>query len=190
MATDFAAEAPIPLLEHYLTPSGMAAARAALTVRYPWFLNVSDTDRFDKIRVQGLKPFDPGCAPPDLALKHLGDRAREILCLRPLSTFDTTPKRGNPRFVLAVAGAHLPDLIGLDWSYDGTWTLPDIIKGDTPDMPDDQIFCEVVRRRGSVVSYSGIAVPPLRVRSTGLPEGDPESWPALTSVDRSDLHVF
>lgn len=184
------AEDSTPLLERYLTPSGMAAARAALTERYAWFLHVSDAGLFETIKRDGLKPHNPGCAPHDLAVKHLGDKADKILCLRPLSTFDTTPQRGKARFVLAVGKEHLPDLIGLDWSFGGVWNLAAIIQNDTPEMTDQLVFREVVRKRGSVVSYDGIPASALRVRCNGSPENDPATWPALPSAERADLHEF
>jgi hypothetical protein len=179
-----------PLLERYLTPSGMAAAHTALTERFSWFLHVSDTSLFETIKSQGLKPHNPGCAPHDLAVKHLGDMADKILCLRPLSTFDTTPERGKPRFILAVAKQHLPILIGLDWSYGGAWNLAGIIKDDAPELPDEQVFCEVVRRWGSVAAYDGVPASSLRVRCKGMTENDPGAWSTLTSVERDELHVF
>jgi len=178
------------LLEHYLTPAGMVEARADLCSRYEWFLHVSDVGLFDTIKKEGLKPNNPGCTPHSLATKYLGSKAHEILCLRPLSTFDMTPRRGTYRFVLAVGNEHLPDLIGLDWSYSGAWNLACIIKSDAPKMSDAQVFCEVVRRWGSVVSYDGIPASALRVRCNEMKEDDPAEWPDLTSVERENVHVF
>jgi hypothetical protein len=178
------------LIEGYLTPAGMTAARAALIERYAWFLHASDADRFGDIKKEGLKPHNPGCAPHQLAVNHLGDTAREILCLRPLTTFDTTPNRGNSRIVFAVGGDSLPHVISLDWSYAGAWNLPAIIKKEEPHLTDEQVFCESIRRWGSVASYAGINPHSLRVRCKGMSEDDPASWPLLPSVQSKDLHVF
>ncbi len=190
MADIIEAQDSSPLLERYLTPSGMAAAHAALIERYAWFLHVSDADLFATIKSEGLKPNNPGCAAPDLVLKHLKDKAQKVLCLRPQSTFDTTPQRGNSRFVLAVGKQDLPTTIGLDWSYGGAWNLAGIIKSDAPKMSDEQVFCEVVRRWGSVITYDGIRASALRVRCEGMAEDDPAAWRELPTVERKDLYVF
>lgn len=178
------------LLESYLTPAGMAAAHAALIARYAWFLHVSDTDLFETIQKEGLKPNNPGCAPHALATKSLGTKAHRILCLRPLATLDTTPSRSTSRVALAVDRTDLPNLIGLDWSYGGVWELANIIKADAPQMSAEDVFCEVIRRRGSVVCYDGIAPSSLRVRCNGQSANDPATWSELTSVERNDLDIF
>lgn len=178
------------LLESFLTPAGMAAAHAALIARYVWFLHVSDAEHFESIQKDGLKPNNPGCAPHGLVTKYLGTKAHAILCLRPLATLDTTPSRSTSRFALALDSAALPKLIGLDWSYSGAWSLPTIIKANAPETPDEIVFCEVVRRWGSVVCYEGIAPSSLRVRCSGQSPDDPATWSELASVKRNDIAIF
>ena len=65
-----------------------------------------------------------------------------------------------------------------------------IIKSDAPKMSDEQVFCEVVRRRGSVITYDGIRPSALRVRCNGMAEDDPAAWRELPTVERKDLYVF
>lgn len=178
------------LLESYVTPAGMAAAHAALIARYAWYLHVSDAEHFESIQKGGLKPNNPGCAPHGLVTKYLGTKAHAILCLRPLATLDTTPGRSTSRFALAVDSAALPRLIGLDWSFGGVWALAKIIKNDAPQMSAEDVFCEVIRRRGSVVCYDGIAPSSLRVRCNGHSPEDPAQWNELMSVERKDIAIF
>ena len=176
--------------DEFLSVAGMASAHAALVGKHEWFLHVKETQRFDQIKSKGIEPRNPGCAVPNVVVTAVGPNAGEIVCLRPKGTFDTTPSRGKKMFMMAVRRDALPKTIGLDWSYDGSWTLAPILRKEAPAMPNEEIFCEVVRRRGSVVSYEGIPLDKISVWTKGIPNDDPSKWPKLSVVDLTQVEQF
>jgi hypothetical protein len=176
--------------DELLTKVGMASAYAALIAKYIWFLHVKTMAEFDHIKLNGIIPRNPGYIPPTEVTAALGESARNIICLRPKDTQDTTPRRGKKMFLMAIQNEKLPNIIGLDWSYSGNWTLPDILKNDCPTMTTNEIFCEVVRRRGSVVTYGTISPEALRVWTKDTPQDDPSTWPPLVQVELTDLEEF
>jgi hypothetical protein len=173
-----------------LTPGGMASARRALLIRHSWFLHVSEVSSLEPIKTRGLEPRNPGGAAPDLVIERLGPRANEIICLRPSDTFDTTPQKDGKRFLVAVRGDDLPARIGLDWSFPYCWNLAAILKQDHPAMTDDQVFCETMRRAGSLASYEPIPPSVLHAWSKGTPRAEPWAWPKLADVDFEDIEFF
>jgi hypothetical protein len=52
--------------------------------------------------------------------------------LRPVGTFDSTPRRGEKLFAMAIPRDALPRTITIDWTFGGTWGLACVIKRDTP----------------------------------------------------------
>src|SRR6266404_3343310 len=110
--------------------------------------------------------------------------------LRPVGTFDSTPRRGEKLFAMAIPRDALPRTITIDWTFGGTWGLACVIKRDTPALTNEEIFCEVVRRRGSVAIYETISVDLLRIHTAGQPIEDPSIWPRLVDTDFADVKVF
>jgi hypothetical protein len=113
-----------------------------------------------------------------------------MIFLRPIGTDDSTPRRGERMFAMAIDKSALPTTITVDWTFDGTFGLADIIKADTPALTDDVIFCEVVRRRGSVAIYEAIPADALRVWTKGEPFDDPLKWPKLVDTEFADVEQF
>jgi len=178
------------IVAELLTVAGMASARTALTAKYEWFLHVKPVSQFNHVKEKGLEPRNQGCTAEPEVLAARGAGGSNIVCLRPIGTFDTTPRRGNTMYMMALHRDDLPTTVGLDFSYSGTWTLPAIIKNDCPTATNDDIFCEVVRRRGSVITYEPIPKEALRVWTTGKPQNDPSQWPRLVDVERGDIKEF
>jgi hypothetical protein len=179
--------------EQLLTPDGMAAAHAALTARYPWFLHIKPVRKFDSIRREGLRPRSQGCPTNSsvaAAIRHAVNNAGEMIFLRPIGTFDSTPHRGEKLFAIAIPRDAVPNVITLDWTFAGTWGLADIIKRDAPDLTNEELFCEVVRRRGSIAIYETISADFLRVRAASQPTEDPSTWPRLVDTDIADVLTF
>jgi hypothetical protein len=179
--------------EELLTPAGMASAHAALTARYPWFLHIKPVRKFDLIKKEGLRPRPQGCPTnPSVATAirgAVGD-VDEMIFLRPIATFDSTSRRGEKLFTMAIPGNAVPRIITVDWTFGGTWGLASIIKKDTPALTNDEIFCEVVRRRGSAAIYETIGSELLRVHTLDKPADDPSTWPRLVDTDVADAKVF
>lgn len=176
--------------EELLTPAGIASARALLLNKHEWFLHVKPIAQFDAIKAQGLQPRHQGCAAKPEVIAALGDAAVNIICLRPKGTFDTTPRRGQTMYLMAVHRDDMPARLGLDWSYDGNWTLTPILQHDHPNASKEEIFCEIIRRRGSVVSYDAIPATALRVWNKGASQDDPAQWPKITEVEAAHVEQF
>lgn len=177
--------------DELLTPTGMASARAALVARYEWFLHVKPESKFATIKKDGLQPRSQGCPTnPVVKAALTGKNVDEMIFLRPLGTFDSTPRRGERMFLLALARSNLPQTITVDWTFDGTWPLAPIIKHDSPHLAPHEIFCQVVRRRGSVAVYEPIPAALLRVWAKGEPAEDPSKWSRLVDTDAGDLNLF
>jgi hypothetical protein len=114
----------------------------------------------------------------------------EMIFFRPLGTFDSTPRRGERMFTMTVRRDVLPATLTVDWTFDGTWGLASLIKADTPTLTNEVIFCEVVRRRGSVAVYQTIPRELLKVWTKGQPADDPSKWPRLTCADIGQVEQF
>jgi hypothetical protein len=179
--------------EELLEPNRMTTAHARLIARYPWFLHIKPARMFDSIKKHGLRPASQGCATNPSVAAAIGGavgNVDEMIFLRPLGTFDSTPRRGEKLFAMAIFRDELPNIITVDWTFAGTWGLADIIKNYAPALTNEEIFCEVVRRRGSVAIYESISTDLLRVRTAGQPEDDPSTWPRLADTDIADIVVF
>jgi hypothetical protein len=113
-----------------------------------------------------------------------------MMFLRPIGdrVIDSTPRRGEKMFAMAISGDALPKIITVDWTFGGTWGLASIIK-KAPELPNNIIFCEVVRRRGSVAIYETIPANLLRIWTKGLPFDDPSKWPRLLDTEFADVVV-
>jgi hypothetical protein len=171
----------------------MAAAHAALTATYPWFLHIKPVGKFDAIKKEGLRPQSQGCPTNPTVAAAIGNAVSnvdEMIFLRPVGTSDSTPRRGESLFAMAIPRNVLPRTITIDWTFVGTWGLAGIIKRATPALTNEEIFCEVVRRRGSVAIYETIPADLLRVHPAGQPAEDPSIWPRLVDTDLADVKVF
>lgn len=169
-----------------LSQEGMAEARALLISKHEWFLHAAPMAAFAQIQCEGLCPCNPGAMPDSVIAASLPvARPDRILCLRPIRTLDTTPRRG-PEFMLALRASALPQTVTLDWSFGGVWNLPAIIKADTPAMTAGEIFCQIARRRGSVAIYEAIPPEALWAWTHSL-GADPSIWPPLPDVALEDM---
>jgi hypothetical protein len=179
--------------EELLTPAGMAATYEALTGKYPWLMHVKPVRKFELIKKEGLQPRSQGCPTNPTVATALQDSVRnvdEMIFLRPVGTDDSTPRRGEKMFTMAVTREAVPKILTVDWTFSGTWGLAQIIKNYTPDLKVEDVFCEVVRRRGSVAIYEALPRGLLRVRTKCQPADDPSNWPRLVDTDIADVEQF
>jgi hypothetical protein len=178
-----------------LTREGVAAAVSALKDNYGWFISIKIMDDFYSVQKSGLRPNKQGCLANPVVAASIGSlicSVDEMIFFRPLGkgVHDSTPRRGEGMFVVAVAADNMPEILTIDWTMDGTWGLASIIKEDCPDWDNSLIFCEVVRRRGSVVAYKEVPAKYLRVLVKGLSIEDPSDWPYITSVASTDVTLI
>ena len=178
-----------------LTLGGMADARRALMAKYHWFIHMKPICKFESIKLTGLQPASQGCPTNNEVASAIGHKVKsidEIICLRPLgdSVHDSTPYRGHTLITLAIPSTILPCIITLDWTNSYAWGLAPVIKADEPAIENALIFCEVVRRSGSVVIYEPIPPSCLKVLTKSVSPGDPLEWPSLTTTQCSDVAQF
>jgi hypothetical protein len=181
--------------EELLSATGMAAAHAALTAKYPWFLHIKPVAKFGKIKERGLTPGSQGYHGEERKIVATALRGRvanidEMIFLRPIGTSDSTPRRGDIMFTMAIDRSELPATITMDWTFTGTFALAEIIKKDSPTNANASIFCDVVSRRGSVAIYEAIRPTVLRVWTKGQPSDDPSKWSWLLDTDQADIEQF
>ena len=181
--------------EELLSATGMAAAHAALTAKYPWFLHIKPVAKFGKIKERGLIPGSQGYHGEERKIVAAALRGRvanidEMIFLRPIGTSDSTPRRGDIMFKMAIDRSELPATITMDWTFVGTFGLAEIIKNDTPTKTNASIFCDVVSCRGSVAIYEAIQPAVLRVWTKGQPSDDPSKWPWLLDTGHADIEQF
>ncbi|MGE3829502.1 MAG: hypothetical protein AB7F76_00790 [Parvibaculaceae bacterium] len=99
-------------------------------------------------------------------------------------------KPNHNRIVLAVRNSDLPKSVAVDWSFPGCGELVGILRKEQPTRDSADIFAEVARRRGSIVSYEAMAPHLLRVRLKDSSPDDPEDWPALSESQGEDVFVL
>lgn len=173
---------PDDLFEYFLSPEGMEQARRELCKTFPFFLHGTPLKNVPLIRDGGLRPTNPGSRPPNVVQRRITDGADQVLCLRPFRTQKILLGKNPPLIKFAISSEDLPTRIGLDWSYDGCWSLAPIIhESDTHKLPE-VIFTEVAQRRGSIVSYDRIDSSVLRVCPQEAPDSHISSWPLLSQV--------
>ena len=101
----------------------MAAAHAALIARYEWFLHIKPVRKFDAIKKGGLQPRSQGCPTNPRVAAAIKGNVDEMIFFRPLGTFDSTPRRGEKMFTMAIRHDALPATLTVDWTFGGTWGL-------------------------------------------------------------------
>lgn len=119
--------------EELLTPEGMADAHTVLTTKYQWFVHIKPTRKFELIKRADLQPRRQGCPTNTsvaAAIGRLVTDVDEMIFLRPIGdgVIDSTPRRGEKMFAMAISGDALPKIITLDWTHVGARELASIIK--------------------------------------------------------------
>ncbi|MCA0032640.1 hypothetical protein [Mesorhizobium sp. B263B2A] len=173
-----------------LTPGGMARARTIVINSHSWFVHVSGLDRLAGLKASGIEPRNPGATIDAVIAAALGDGSGAIVCLRPIFAFNTRPNRDYPQMLLSISNSDLPQRIGIDWSYPGSWNLVDVKQREAPEMRIDVIFAHVVQQSGSIASYDLIPAEVVRVWAKGTPENDPSKWPSLLQIAAADVSIL
>jgi hypothetical protein len=181
--------------EELLTPQGMHDARTALIAKYQWLIHVKPLAQLEKIKLAGLEPRCQGNSANSIFVRAIGQSVANInhvICFRPLgeNVLNTTPKRDEEMFAVAIPSSALPKIVTVDWTFGSTLELASIIKANAPWCPNEAIFCEVVRRRGSVIIYEAIPASQLRLLTIGQSCQDPSSWPQILDAATDQVMVF
>jgi len=168
---------------------GRRLARAALVARYPYLVHSSSCANLESIRVRGLLPRFiefAADADPVVVMKAFGGVRPAMVCL----TTPHSPVHGSHEgasVVFAISTTDLPEAVCLDWSYSGTWRLPDTLTLENC-VSTEEAFLETFRRRGSVVVCDPIPPSKLRVRLATSIARDPSGWPSLLAADLTDVY--
>jgi len=168
----------------------MKLAYAALLHKFPILQHQISAEDIKAVCKDGLKlSLISPAAKVDLTKlrEYVGDDYSKILCLGHPTWQHMNMRRVG--FTLAVPTANLSSRIGLDWSYDYAWSLAEILREEDQSAGCEQIFLDVIRRAGSVVTYDPVPAAFLRVRlkSSGR---DLFTWPRLVDVEtETEFHV-
>jgi hypothetical protein len=179
-----------PFLCELLTPEGMKEGHAAVVAAYEWFTHASSVDLFDKIKAEGLALRNPGGA-EDEVLHVLGEAGRHIVCL---SVYPKTSvmhlNKGKPLFKVALQRNDLPERVGIDSTFGGTYAAAHRMKQDQPDLTRAEVFLAMVKDRTVVVSYDPIPASALRVCPKAAHDAPPREWPMLSVTNFADVAIF
>jgi hypothetical protein len=175
-----------------LAPSAMALIHDAVVARFGSFEHVGRFSRYRSYQTEGIQPRDPD-KDNDGSETHaepVGIILARVVCLRPIGTFNSAPNRGERQFRMAISNRDLPPSIGLDWSHGFAMNLASVLQTDNPNWSNSDIFIEVARRLGTLVSYSPLAPSVIRVRTNDCDANNPESWPLLIDTEESQVYSF
>jgi hypothetical protein len=167
------------------------ALRNALCAQYQCFLHETAKSQLGSIRQTGLEGRDPGASTDDQLMGELGVKQREIVCLHPLgSTRGVCSSLTPPYVLLAVKNSAVPHHVTLDWSWPGCWSLAPIIEKCGPQRTAEEIFLEIVRRRGSVAGLARIGREHLFILCKGENGSAPERWRPLVQTSEDDIVFY
>jgi hypothetical protein len=169
-------------------PAEMAAIHAALCRRYSWFEHAGRFDRYRSYQADGLQPRDPyrdddGSKTETTTI----ETTRLVVCLRPIDSFQSEPKRGDRQFLMAVCSSDLPLRIGMDLSHTSTTDTATDQRRLHPTWSNASIFIDLAHRLGTFVSYDLIRPSVIRVFADGSSRYDPETWPLLVDTDERSV---
>jgi hypothetical protein len=167
-----------------LVPEEMAAIHAALRRRYGWFEHAGRFDRYRSYQTNGLQPRDPYRDDDGPKVETTtNETARRVVCLRPIDSFQSEPKRGDRQFLMAVRSSELPPRIGIDLSHASATDTAADQRRLHPTWSNASIFIDLAHRLGSFVSYDLIKPSVIRVFAEGSSRYEPDTWPLLVDAD-------
>lgn len=173
--------------DDFLAPSGMAAARAVMVARFPWFEHKAPVSAFDGIKRIGLEPrqvrgfFRPV---PAVVARRITVNSDRAVCLWPKgkSTLVVGADKNERLFRLAVRPHDLPVRLGVDWSFDAPWAAAERLRINYPGRDIGEIFAYVANEYGAFMSYDPIPPEALLVQIKGQSD-DATAWHPLLQAD-------
>ena len=165
------------MLTHSELLNNMQQVRGVIIKRYSWFIHVTTVKNLSEIRTGQLEPR-ADAQPKEEVILALGPTGRNILCLHPLGAARVPSGTKYPPLVtLAINSEHLPQKIGLDWSY--SW---EIVEGRFElyaELSIERFVSRIAHEFGSIVSYEPIQAKNLRIHTKCAPPTNPSHWPYL-----------
>ena len=174
-------------LQELFSTRGMRAIRDNISSFDTLVIHRTNINYFNCIRDFGLLPryieFGTFC---DERIKQLVP-GRDIICFRPelsnLKPQGSSPY-GSTLFDIAIKTSDLPDMLGMDWSYDGQFEFF-LNRIYSADKFDDMIAiaCNIIRDLGSFVSYARVDPDKLMVQLRTSDPISPIEWAPIVSCD-------
>lgn len=179
-------------LRELLLPEGMRDGRAALIEAYEWFTHARVVAQFDHIKANGIPLAWPdGAIPPPELLEVLGPSRPDIICLSVYpKTRPVLINKAAPMFKMGLCRDALPNRVGVDCTFGGTYELAARKRADNPKLSRAEIFLETVRDREVVISFDTIPADALRVCSSRGLDAPPAEWPRLVDTKLKDVALF
>jgi hypothetical protein len=179
-----------PFLCELLSPEGMKEGHAAVVAAYQWFTHASTVDQFEQIKAEGLGLRNPGGVEEEV-VHVLGDAGRHIVCLSVYPKRSTMLiNKGSALFKMALHRDALPERVGMDSTFGGTYAEAYRKKQGNPGMTRAKVILAMVKDRDIVVSYDAISAGALRGCPKVAPDAPPWDWPMLAGTDFSEVAIF
>lgn len=171
-----------------LSIEGQQRVRALLEADYEYVVHWGKAAALDSIRSDGLVPYTTGTVSGinvATIAAAFGGEVPSILCLSsPVDPLN--PMQAGPWIQLAVRTRDLPEWVLLDWSFEASWHLPDVLLDDGTCREPERAILETFRRHRSIAVIAPIPACNLRIRLVGSAGQDPSDWPLLegASIDQ------
>jgi len=164
--------------------------REVVASKYSWFVHDTGYARLGDVRANGLvlRNYEPLEIPEEVK-DYLGEDKCGILCFYPNGA-DLRPQSSQPppHMRLAIPASSLPQVIGLDWSYEQRRVQA--LRDHDPHAPVLDLCLRVIHSLGSVASYGPVGPSCLRVCSVDSDFVDPTAWPLLKDTSNDKVRQF
>jgi hypothetical protein len=184
------------LIGSLFSPAGMEAGRTAVVNKFEWFTHASCIGNFESIQRFGIKPSRPGdngatFKGQDEIEAFLGRAGLDVVCLSPYpKSILLSLNKGDDMFKVALNRDSLPERVGIDCSYGGTYCCAERMHADMPNMAYTDIFLAMVQKTEVIVTFDAIPPDVLRVCPKVTPNAPIVKWPMLVQVDKGDVEIF
>jgi hypothetical protein len=166
------------------------ALREAVASKYSWFVHDTGYARLKEVRANGLmvRNYEPFEIPNEVKA-YLGDDECGILCFYPNGAgLRPQSSQPAPHMRLAIPASSLPQVVGLDWSYEQRRVQA--LRDKSPNAPVLELCLQAIQCLGSVALYGAIGPGLLHVCSVVSDVVDPTAWPLLEDTSDDQVRKF